>query len=63
LKAKKEIAQLGMTSADSTVLFCDIEDFTTWTETVNPETLITATTEFMDLVTLCVEENSGLVDK
>ena len=63
LKSKREIAKLGVSKADVTTMFCDIEGFSILTETVNPETLVTVLTEAMDLITACIEETGGLVDK
>eukprot|EP00727_Mastigamoeba_balamuthi_P008146 m51a1_g3952 putative adenylate guanylate cyclase (779) ;mRNA; f:337950-341069 len=63
LQKNGEIAMLGVVRRPSTIMFCDIENFTVLTETTEPGVLLHVFTEFMDTATKCIDENGGLVDK
>eukprot|EP00727_Mastigamoeba_balamuthi_P007046 m51a1_g2962 hypothetical protein (2034) ;mRNA; f:677286-685865 len=64
LQKKGEVAQLSVQRKQTTIMFCDVENFTPLTEeTTDSAVLLQVLTEFMDICTECIDETQGLVDK
>ena len=48
---------------DLTVMFTDVQGFTTLSESQDPATLMAQTSEYFDAITPCITRNQGSVDK
>ena len=48
---------------DLTVMFTDVQGFTTLSESQDPATLMAQTSEYFDVITPCITRNHGSVDK
>ncbi len=56
-------AELGGTKRDLTILFSDIEGFTTWSEKLKPEELILVLARYFSGMTRIIMRHQGTVDK
>lgn len=63
LIAQNRRAELGGARKDLTILFSDIENFTTWSETLSPEDLISIMAKYFAGMTEIIMRNHGTVDK
>eukprot|EP00727_Mastigamoeba_balamuthi_P014272 m51a1_g9468 putative adenylate guanylate cyclase (787) ;mRNA; f:570000-572417 len=64
LQKKGEVARLSVQRKPTSIMFCDVENFTPLTEeTTDSAVLLQVLTEFMDICTECIDETNGLVDK
>lgn len=64
--AKRILDQGGMLGGDTveaTILFTDLRDYTTLSEKVTPQQLVTILNEYFDMVNRIVERNGGFVNK
>ncbi|HBD94470.1 MAG: hypothetical protein A2015_06440 [Spirochaetes bacterium GWF1_31_7] len=55
--------KLGGTLTEGTILFSDIRDFTTISETMAPEKVVELLNRYFDIMSQSISENSGLVNK
>jgi adenylate cyclase len=58
-----EVLELGGEKKQLTVLFSDIRNFTTYSEHLDPQEVVTFLNRFFDLMTEAVFEHDGTVDK
>ena len=63
LMINPEAAQLGGAVREITVMFSDLEGFTTLSERVDPEIVLNILNEYHGLVVSYIKENGGTVDK
>jgi adenylate cyclase len=54
---------LGGQSLLATVLFCDIRDFTTLTESLGPQGTVSLLNEFFTIMVDCIQREGGMLDK
>ncbi|KAL9654222.1 hypothetical protein ABK040_010255 [Willaertia magna] len=55
--------KLGMTSCNTSIIFTDVVDFTTFSESSSTRILLKVITEYFNSVSSAVEENGGVIDK
>ncbi len=55
--------EVGGTRREITVMFSDIEDFTTLTEKLTPEEVMSQTSMYFEQLTFAVQANRGTIDK
>ncbi len=55
--------KLGGLSREITVLFVDIRQFTTFVEQLSPEETVELLNQFFEIVTQCIFDNKGTIDK
>jgi len=58
-----EQLEVGGVKRDVTLLFTDIEGFTSLTEKMTPEEVMSQTSEYFDRLTFAIQANRGTVDK
>ena len=63
LASKGTVAHLGVAPRDVSVMFSDIVGFSTLAETLDPGVLISMLAEYLDAMSVCVEESAGTVGK
>jgi adenylate cyclase len=63
LIASGEKVTIGGKSRELTVFFSDIEDFTSITENISPKDLMLQLSDYFDVMTKIIEQESGTVDK
>ncbi len=56
-------AEIGGTRQDVAVLFTDVESFTTLTEDMTPEAVLSQTSRYFDVMTSTIQSHNGVVDK
>ncbi|EFC42674.1 predicted protein [Naegleria gruberi] len=56
-------SKLGMANANSTVMFTDIADFTSFSESSSLSVLLKILTEYFNIITETVEAHDGIIDK
>lgn len=56
-------AMLGGDTVDATVLFADLRDYTTISEKVSPDQMVTLLNEYFTMVNRVIEKNGGFVNK
>jgi len=54
---------LGGQSLLATVLFCDIRDFTTLTESLGPQATVSLLNEYFTIMVECIQREGGMLDK
>jgi len=54
---------LGVVERELSVLFCDIKDFTTMTESIDPNSLVFLLSGFFSEMSDIIVQNQGVVDK
>ncbi len=59
LLADGRVASLGVEEREITVMFTDIADFTTTSESTEPHALVEALAEYMEMVNRCVQAEGG----
>jgi adenylate cyclase len=55
--------ELGGEEREATVLFCDIRDFTAWTEGLPPKALVEQLNQYLTAMAAAVDSHRGVVDK
>ncbi len=55
--------ELGGEEREATVLFCDIRDFTAWTERLPPKDLVRQLNEYLTAMSAAIDAHRGVVDK
>lgn len=60
---RKGILKPGGTDKNAVFLFCDIRSFTSLSETMAPEALVSLLNEYMETMVACIMVNGGVVDK
>ncbi len=63
LTVGEENLQLGGTRRHITILFIDIRGFTPLSEKLTPEGVVAVLNEYFEIVTRCIFENKGTIDK
>ncbi len=63
LTVGEENLKLGGTKRRITILFIDIRGFTPLSEKLSPEGVVAVLNEYFDIVTRCIFENKGTIDK
>ncbi|MEE8304786.1 MAG: adenylate/guanylate cyclase domain-containing protein [Candidatus Tectomicrobia bacterium] len=63
LIAQPQLMQLGGSKAQVTILFSDVEGFTTVSEQLTPEELVILLNEYLTAMTDIVMEHGGIIDK
>lgn len=63
LSVGEENLKLGGTRRDVTLLFIDIRGFTPLSEKLSPEEVVAILNRYFDIVTRCIFENKGTIDK
>ena len=63
LSVGEENLKLGGTKKRITILFIDIRGFTPLSEKLPPEGVVAVLNEYFDIVTKCIFENKGTIDK
>eukprot|EP00727_Mastigamoeba_balamuthi_P000653 m51a1_g10585 hypothetical protein (332) ;mRNA; r:50954-59083 len=63
LQLKGEVARLGVSRRRCSKLFCNIENFTTLTESADPDDLLAVFTDFMGMGMRAIDATGGIVDK
>ncbi|KAG2373387.1 hypothetical protein C9374_012253 [Naegleria lovaniensis] len=56
-------AKVGVTSCSTSIMFTDIADFTTFSETAHVSVLLKVLSEYFRIITEAVETNNGVIDK
>ena len=56
-------AKVGVTSCSTSIMFTDIADFTTFSETAHVSILLKVLSEYFRIITEAVEANNGVIDK
>ena len=59
LLADGRVASLGVEEREITVMFTDIADFTTTSESTDPHVLVEALAEYMEMINRCVQAEDG----
>ena len=55
--------ELGGEEREATVLFCDIRDFTAWTESLPPKALVEQLNDYLTAMAAAIDAHRGVVDK
>ncbi|MGB0681481.1 MAG: adenylate/guanylate cyclase domain-containing protein [Magnetovibrionaceae bacterium] len=63
LIANQKGAEIGGSKQDITLMFTDIANFTTITEKMSPEDVLTQTSIYFDIMTEAIAEHGGTIDK
>lgn len=63
LLESRTIAQVGGKKEHMTVLFTDVENFTEMSEKMDPEQLMIHFSEYLNVVTQCIQKHKGNIDK
>lgn len=63
LQDQPELLALGGEERELTVLFTDVEGFTSLSETLEPPVLVRVLNEYLDGMVACVHKHEGMVDK
>jgi adenylate cyclase len=58
-----QAATIGGTKQEVTLLFTDIEDFTTMTERMTPEEIMSQTSDYFEKLSFGIQANRGTIDK
>ena len=63
LAAGTDALQLGGKLCDIAVLFVDVRGFTTMSERLDPETVVSILNRYLDMTSECIARNKGTLDK
>lgn len=63
LVRNNEVAAVGGSRREVTLLFTDIEGFTSVSEKMTPEQIMSQTSDYFELMSLGIQSNMGIIDK